>query len=201
MKYCPKPQNSIHFKNQLIEFYKVMWYLKISEFNEIILKMYTVLGFNVVFHKIIENWKKFRVEISSPIKIIWFSFDRSIYFASQNSASVVNFWLLNKVCISGRTFRNFWVRRQIFRASVRHGTGRRDPEHVWLDPEQPGAGAGGRLHLQRRSGTALAFQWTLFWRCCRIVSSYFYESQVGLSWNLRSEIFSQAKILHPFSNL
>ena len=32
-----------------------------------LIKMYTVLGLAAVFHKLIEeNWKQFRVEISSP---------------------------------------------------------------------------------------------------------------------------------------
>ena len=38
------------------------------DLGELILKMYTVFRLDIVFHKIIEeNWKKFCVEISSPL--------------------------------------------------------------------------------------------------------------------------------------
>ncbi len=38
------------------------------ELDELIFKMYTAWELEIVFHKIIEeNWKKFLVEISSPI--------------------------------------------------------------------------------------------------------------------------------------
>jgi len=32
MKYYLKPQNSIHFKNQLIEIYKMVWFLRFTNF-------------------------------------------------------------------------------------------------------------------------------------------------------------------------
>ena len=34
MKYCikNKPQNSLHFKNQFIQFYKMMWFLRFKKF-------------------------------------------------------------------------------------------------------------------------------------------------------------------------
>jgi len=41
------------------------------EHNELILKMYTVLGFEIVFQQIIEeNWKKFCVEISFSFQVM-----------------------------------------------------------------------------------------------------------------------------------
>ena len=50
--------------------------LKIShhyvDLDVLILKMYTVLGFETVFNKLIEeDWKKFSVEISSPFWNNW----------------------------------------------------------------------------------------------------------------------------------
>ena len=61
---------------QILRFFKTRGILKkcllkishyFVELDELILKMYTVLGFEIVFDKLIEeNWKKICVEICSP---------------------------------------------------------------------------------------------------------------------------------------
>ena len=51
-----------------------------AELNELIVKMHTVSGFEIVFHKIIEeNWKIFCVEISYSNNIIIIIMFRSIF--------------------------------------------------------------------------------------------------------------------------
>ncbi len=61
---------SIFLTTGKLKFFKIKMLHYFVDLDELILKMNTVLGFEKVFHKVIEeNWKTICVELSSPLKI------------------------------------------------------------------------------------------------------------------------------------
>jgi len=58
MKYYLLPQNSIHFKNQLIEIYKMVWFLGFKNFNlSVVLKISKFYNFFLVMIFFKTTWK------------------------------------------------------------------------------------------------------------------------------------------------